>query len=155
MPSVKPTLVITDASCLIILDKISHLELLPQLFDIIITTPEIAAEFGKTTPLWLKLMTVTDYNRQYELAKIVDPGEASAIALAHEVESDYLVTDDLQARKLAINLGLTVIGTLGILLKAKQKGLITLLKPVLEQIGQTDFRITAKLIETVLRDAGE
>ncbi|MFI5161058.1 MAG: DUF3368 domain-containing protein [Sphingobacteriales bacterium] len=137
------------------MDKISYLELLPQLFDIIITTPEIADEFGKATPMWLKVIAVTDHNRQHEFAKIVDPGEASAIALAHEVESDYLVTDDLQARKLAVKLGLIVIGTLGILLKAKQKGLVILLKPVLEQIGQTDFRITAKLIETVLRDAGE
>jgi predicted nucleic acid-binding protein len=41
------------------------------------------------------------------------------------------------------------------LLKAKQMGLIALLRPVLEQIKQTDFRVTAALIEAVLRDAGE
>ena len=155
MPSVKPSLVITDASCLIILNNIGYLELLPQLFDIVITTPEIAREYGEAVPEWLKVIAVTNHSLEDELALIVDPGEASAIALAHEIEIDYLVTDDLQARKLAVKLGLTIIGTLGILLKAKQKGLIELLKPVLEQIVKTNFRTTAVLIENVLRDAGE
>lgn len=155
MPSIKPTLVITDASCLIILDKIGYLGLLPQLFDIIITTPEIAGEYGKMIPEWLKLSSVTNRQLQLEFTQIVDEGEASAIALAHEIKSDYLVTDDLQARKLAVKLGLNIIGTLGILLKAKQNGLITLLGPVLEQIEQTDFRITTALIKTILKNAGE
>jgi len=155
MPSVKPTLVITDASCLIVLDNINYLDLLPQLFNIVITTHEIANEYGKPLPVWLKLVAVKDHQLQQDLAAIVDAGEASAIALAREIETDYIVIDDLQARKLAIKLGLTVIGTLGILLKAKQMGLITLLRPVLEQIKRTDFRVTATLIEAVLRDSDE
>ena len=101
------------------------------------------------------MVTAKDRSLQQELATIVDAGEASAITLAHEIESDYIVIDDLQARRLAIKLGLTVIGTLGILLKAKQNGLILSLRPVLEQIKQTDFRITATLIKAILFDAGE
>jgi predicted nucleic acid-binding protein len=155
MPFDKPSLVITDASCLIVLDNINYLDLLPQLFDIVITTPEIVEEYGKTIPKWLKVIEVKNNLLQNELKLLVDPGEASAIALAKEVEIDYLVTDDLQARKLAAKLGLTIIGTLGILLKAKQTGLITLLKPVLEQIEKTNFRTTTLLIDTILRDAGE
>jgi len=92
---------------------------------------------------------------QTELSRLVDPGEASAIALAHEIAYDYLVTDDLQARKLSIKLGLHIVGTLGLLLKAKQTGIITLLKPVLEQMKQTDFRVTQTLIEAILSSAGE
>lgn len=155
MPSGKPTLVITDASCLIVLDTISHLNLLPLLFDVVITTPEIANEYGKTLPEWLKLIAVKDHLKQQEFASMVDSGEASAIALAGEVESDYIVIDDLQGRKLAMKLGLKVIGTLGILLKAKQNRLIPVLRPVLEQIKQTDFRVTDALIDVILKDAGE
>jgi predicted nucleic acid-binding protein len=155
MPSDNPTLIITDASCLIILDKIGHLDILPQLFDTVVTTPEIAAEYGKSIPRWLILIKVNNVSLQSELAQIVDPGEASAIALAHEINYDYLVTDDLQARKLSIKLGLHVVGTLGLLLKAKQTGVITLLKPTLEKMKQTDFRITQTLIEAILRSAGE
>ncbi len=155
MPSGKPTLVITDASCLIVLDTIDHLNLLPRLFDVVITTPEIANEYGKTLPEWLKLIAVKDRLKQQEFASMVDAGEASAIALAGEVESDYIVIDDLQGRKLASKLGLKVIGTLGILLKAKQAGLVPLLKPVLELIKQTDFRVTATLIDAILKEAGE
>jgi len=60
-----------------------------------------------------------------------------------------------QGRKLASKLGLKVIGILGILLKAKQAGLVPLLKPVLELIKQTDFRVTATLIDAILKEAGE
>jgi len=155
MSSGKLTLVITDTSCLIVLDTIRQLELLPRLFNVVVTTPEVAAEYGKSLPAWLKLHAVKNHSLQDEISAIVDAGEASAIALAREIESDYIVIDDLQARKLAIKLGLTVISTLGILLKAKQSGLIPLLRPVLEQVKRTDFRVTVTLIEKVLRDCGE
>ena len=155
MPSGKQSLIITDASCLIILSKIGQLHLLPQLFNNVITTPEIANEYGDAIPEWLKVIAVTNQQLQGEYEKLVDRGEASAITLANEVECDYIIIDDLQGRKLALKLGLTVIGTLGIMLKAKQAGLIHLLKPVLEQIENTNFRITPTLFETILRDAGE
>ena len=98
---------------------------------------------------------MTDHELKKKFGELVDAGEASAIALAQEIESDYIVIDDLQGRKLATKLGLTVIGTLGILLKAKQVGAISLLRPVLEQVRQTDFRVTSTLIDAILRDAGE
>ena len=86
---------------------------------------------------------------------MVDKGEASAIALAHEIENKYLITDDLEARKLAIKLGLSIIGTLGVLLRAKQVGYINAVKPFIELMKQTDFRMSDDLYRTVLRKAGE
>lgn len=86
---------------------------------------------------------------------MVDKGEASAIALAHEIENKYLITDDLEARKLSIKLGLLIIGTLGVLLRAKQEGYISAVKPFVELIKQTDFRVSDDLYQTVLRKAGE
>lgn len=147
--------VITDASCFIILHKIDALDVLHQLFATILTTPEIAQEYGIVLPYWVTVISVRDKKLQNDLAEIVDPGEASAIALAHEIESNFLITDDLQARKLATKLGLTIIGTLGILLRAKQKSIIDSLAPYLERISKTNFSISAELIDRVLREAGE
>ncbi|TFF40765.1 DUF3368 domain-containing protein [Mucilaginibacter psychrotolerans] len=153
--SARAALVITDASCLILLDKIGHLDLLPILFSKVITTPEIISEYGSAAPHWMLVITVFNKKLQSQFADIVDAGEASALALAQEITNDYVIIDDMQARKLAAKLGLNIIGTLGILLKAKQAGLIAVLKPVLEKVEKTNFRTTKALIESILRYAGE
>lgn len=147
--------VITDTSCLIILGKIGLLDILHQLFSVVITTPEIVKEYKLPLPEWIVVLSVKDKKRQLELASLVDEGEASAIALAQEIYNQYLITDDLEARKLSAKLGLSVIGTLGVLLRAKQEGHIKLIKPILLQIKQTNFRIGDDLYDTVLKQAGE
>ncbi|WP_426670647.1 DUF3368 domain-containing protein [Mucilaginibacter sp. McL0603] len=147
--------VITDASCFIILHKVDALHLLHQVFATVITTPEIAEEYGMSLPQWVTILSVKNKTLQNDLSFIVDPGEASAIALAHEIENNYLITDDLQARRLAIKLGLPMMGTLGVLLLAKQNGLINLVAPYLELIKQTNFRMAPELFHTVLKEAGE
>ncbi len=53
----------------------------------------------------------------------VDTGEAEAIALASEKKC-LLITDDKQARSAAKRLGVTVIGTVGILIRAKENDII-------------------------------
>jgi predicted nucleic acid-binding protein len=148
-------IVITDTSCLIILEKIALLPVLHQLFNNVITTPEIAAEYGSPLPEWIVIIPVKDKSLQQRLTSMVDKGEASAIALAHEIENKYLITDDLEARKLSIKLGLSVIGTLGVLLRAKQQGYINAVKPFVELMKQTDFRVSDDLYQTVLYKAGE
>ncbi|MEO3406165.1 DUF3368 domain-containing protein [Mucilaginibacter sp. CAU 1740] len=134
--------VITDASCFIILDKISALHILDNLFSKVITTPEIALEYGKKLPHWVSVQSVQNKDLQNQFENIVDEGEASAIALAAEVNCDYLLTDDRAARRLAEQKGIIVKGSAGVLLFAKQKGIISLLRPYLEQIQQTNFRIS-------------
>ncbi|MEO6852061.1 MAG: DUF3368 domain-containing protein, partial [Mucilaginibacter sp.] len=151
MSSNKPhgdTVVITDTSCLIILEKIALLGILHQLFAVVLTTPEIAEEYGLSLPGWIIIMTVKDKSFQQKLLSSVDPGEASAIALAHEIENKYLITDDLKARKLSLKLGLAVIGSLGVLLRAKEAGHIGFIKPYIELMKQTDFRVSDDLYQT-------
>ena len=72
-------------------------------------------------------------NKNYiiELENIVDKGEASAIVLAVEVKDCVIIIDDLKARNLAERIGMNITDTLGILLKAKQKGLIASVKPMI------------------------
>ena len=147
--------VITDTSCLIILDKLSLLNILNQLFELVLTTPEIAREYGKPLPNWIIINTPENKSLQNEFSLLVDMGEASAIALALEVENNYLITDDLEARKLSAKLGLAIIGSLGVLLRAKEAGYIDLVKPYILQMKQTDFRVSDDLYQTVLRKANE
>ena len=63
--------------------------------------------------------------------------------------------DDLKARKLAEKLGLFITGTLGVLLQAKREDYIPSLKEVLNQIQQTDFRLSERLITAALAQVGE
>jgi predicted nucleic acid-binding protein len=66
-----------------------------------------------------------DDARLSAIHKLVDVGEASAIALALELPDAYLILDDRRARKVAVTFGLQITGTLGILLKAKLTGFYT------------------------------
>jgi predicted nucleic acid-binding protein len=121
----------------------------------VLTTPEIAAEYGSPLPEWVTIISVKNESLKQEFSLMVDKGEASAIALAQEIPNQFLITDDLEARKLSLKLGLAVIGTLGVLLRAKQAGYIHLVKPYIEQMKQTDFRVSDELYQTVLRKANE
>ncbi len=147
--------VITDASCFILLDKISALQLLPALSLSVITTPEIAKEFGKPLPEWVEIKSATNKALQQTFEDEVDIGEASAIALAVEISASILIIDDLRGRKLAKQLQLKHTGTLGILLLAKRQGIIPLLKPLIEKIQATNFRISDGLVKDILVAAGE
>ena len=122
--------VIADASCFILLDKIGELELLQQVFDQVVTTPEIAAEYGKQLPNWVCIEQVENTLLLKENAEKVDLGEASAITLYFEKQNAVLLLDDLQGRKLAQKLQLRFTGTLGLIAKAKKEGFIKSVKPI-------------------------
>jgi predicted nucleic acid-binding protein len=147
--------IITDTSCFILLDKINAFEALNALYTNILTTPEIAAEFGKPLPDWIQIKAVENKTRLYNYAQKVDIGEASAIALAMELPSPLLILDDLKGRNLALQLNLKHTGTLGVLILAKQKGVIPLLRPLFDKIRLTDFRIPEALLQNILKAFGE
>ncbi|KAA0247255.1 MAG: DUF3368 domain-containing protein [Ignavibacteriota bacterium] len=84
------------------------------------------------------------------MESLVDGGEASAIALASEKEDVLLLLDDLKARKLTKRLGVKFTGTLGILNKAKEQGIILKIKPVIEKLKDADFRISESVIQDLL-----
>lgn len=149
------TVVITDTSCLIILDKLGRLSVLHQLFATVLTTPEIAAEYGQNLPDWIVVLSVRNKSLHKKFLMMTDPGEASAIALAHEIENQFLITDDLEARRIALKVGLSVIGTIGVLIRAKAAGHIDLIKPLIDQMRQTNFRISDELYKTALLQSGE
>ncbi len=149
------SIVITDTSCFITLEKIDAFEILRQTFKHVVTTPEILQEFGSGLPDWIEVRPVKDKTIQNVFREIVDEGEASAIALAMETTNPILIIDDLKGRKLASKMAITFMGTLGLLVKAKEFSVISNIKPYIEKIQATDFRISKSLVDIVLQKTGE
>jgi predicted nucleic acid-binding protein len=148
-------IVIADTSCLIALSRIDALNLLCRLYRRIVVTGEIRNEYGEPFPTWIEVMPVADKKYQHLLENILDKGESSAIALAVTLKNVLLILDDLKGRKEAQRLGLKITGTLGILVFAKQKGLIPVLKPYIERLQAVDFRIAPSIVNKLLALNGE
>jgi predicted nucleic acid-binding protein len=146
-----PKVVVSDTSTLILFQKINNFDLLAKVYGELITTPEIAKEFGEKLPEWIKIQSVKDKKYQEFLETQVDLGEASAIALAKELEDVLLLLDDLKARKLASRLNLKYTGALGIITKAKQLSIIVAVKPLIDKLIATNFRISNKIIDEILK----
>ena len=150
-----PKAIISDTSCFIILTNIGELELLQKVYGQIVTTPEIVAEFGEPLPEWVEIVQVSDKYRQRLLELQIDKGESSAIALALETPDSIVILDDYKARKIAERLGVTFTGTIGVIIKAKLNGIIPSVKPIIEKIKQTDFRLSAEIEIQALKEADE
>jgi predicted nucleic acid-binding protein len=150
-----PKPIISDTSCLIVLSNIGELQLLQKIYSSIITTKEVAEEFSEALPFWIEVKSATSKYYQQILEIQIDKGEASAIALALEIPNCILILDDLKARKIATHLGLTITGTIGVLIKAKLQGHLTSIKPSLEKLSKLNFRISDDLIKAALDLAGE
>lgn len=147
-------IIISDTSCLILLSKINALDLL-KISDKVFVTSIIQKEFGTELPSWIKIMEPQDHHYQKILEMDLDKGEASAIALSLEMDNAILIIDDLKGRKIAEQLDLKYSGTFGLILKAKDLGVIPVVKPLLDKIRRTNFRFSDKLFELVLQQAGE
>lgn len=150
-----PKVIISDTSCLIILTKIGELDLLHQLYKMVTITQDILLEYGENLPDWIEVQQVKDNYRQQLLEMQIDKGEASAIALALETTDNIVILDDWKARRVAERLGLCVTGTLGVIIKAKNSGVISSIKPYLDKIRVTNFRISEELEQLALKEANE
>lgn len=150
-----PKVIIADTSCFIVLSNIGELELLQRTYGFIITTIEVATEYGQPLPDWVEIKAAADKNLQQVLALQLDKGESSAVALAMELSDCTIILDDYKARKVAAKLGLEITGTIGVIIKAKLRGLIPAIQPYLDKINRTDFRLSAEVEQQALRQAHE
>lgn len=106
--------------------------------------------------IWLKIQSVQNQELVNTLRNVVNLGEAEAIALAVEVNATRLLIDERLGRQVAVKRGLRVTGLFGVLLSAKQQGLIALVKPLMDDlIAQANFRVSSQLYGEVLRAANE
>jgi len=146
-----PKIVISDTSTLILFHKIQEFNILRDVYGELITTYEIAEEFGEDLPDWINIQSASDKKYQEFLETQVDYGEASAIALASEYEDVLLLLDDLKARKLANRLKFKITGTLGVIHRAKQMSIIEKVKPLIDKLLLTDFRVADNIIDEILK----
>lgn len=106
-------------------------------------------------PDWISVLSVKDFQFQKELEKRIDLGEASAIALARELENSILIIDEKKGRKIAKEYQITIIGTLKVLILGKKKGFIPTIKDPLKKLHKIGFRFSRAILEEILREANE
>jgi predicted nucleic acid-binding protein len=157
---------IVNASPLILLGKIGRLHLLEELAPGFMIPEAVLCEIlagPDTDPakLWITNLVgtsaiVADSPAPLEiLAWDLGAGETAVISLGLARENTICVLDDLAARNCAEVFGISVIGTLGILLKAKAAGIIPLLRPEIELLVQSGSMLSSQIIKQVLSLAGE
>ena len=145
---------VTNSTCLIGLERIKRLDILTQVFDTVLAPPAVAKEVQASLD-WLKVQTVANPSVVTALRTQMDEGEAEAIALALELSDVLLILDDKKARRVAQQMGMKVIGTVGMLLRAKRQGIITEVKPLFTKLTEVNFRISQGIIQEALRLSGE
>lgn len=143
--------VVSNSSPIIHLVKINKLDLLKRLYGQILVPNKVYLECTEPTQYyeeikfisaasWIHIEQITD-RRLYKLLHTeIDAGEAEALVMALEKEADLVLLDDMEARFMARKLELTITGTLGLLLKAKNQGLIASLKENIHQLERSGLR---------------
>jgi len=148
-------IIISDTSCLIALSNIGLLEILKDLYQEVIITKEVQAEFGWNLPEWIIVSEVKNKDKQAEIEKLVDKGEASSIALALEINSSTLIIDEVKGRKIAKSFNLDIIGTIGVLILANKKGLITDVVSIILKMVNRGFRLSDALLDKLIDKYGK
>lgn len=160
----KEKVIVSNTTPLIGLVRIKRLALLPQLFERIIIAEGVYREIveydHKGADLiretdWIDVTKVKDRLAVEVLLDELDIGESETIVLSREVSADIVLMDERKGRRKVRQLGFNLSGTVGVLLRAKEKGLIDLLKPELDALHQQSFYISESLREDALRFSGE
>ena len=157
-------IIIADSSPLISLAIINKLHLLNDIFHEIIVPFSVYEEIAQTEkkfsstlqqwtkPFIKKCNNIEAFNA-YRLS--LGKGESEAIVLSKEFKDCILLLDDKKARKVAKLENQKVIGTIGILISAKDKGLISEIKSSLMLLEEQDIHLSKALIEKALEITGE
>jgi predicted nucleic acid-binding protein len=157
--------VISNSSPIIHLAKIGRLNLLERLYSRILIPEKVYLECTDTVQYhtevelitqsaWIKRYLIED-DRLFNLFFAeIDAGEAESLVLALEQKADLLLLDDQEARSMARKLGLPVTGTLGVLLKAKNEGMINSFAEDLQKLQRSGFWLSQDLVNTLLSSSG-
>lgn len=157
--------VICNTSPLQYLHQLGALRFVPALVKTITVPPSDQEELNAGRRLGLHLpdlqsldwITVRRPSSSLALPLVTDlgPGEREVLALALETSDSVCVLDDALARRVAKILQLRITGTLGVLIDAKRAGLISAVRPLLDQLQSLGFRLAPHTRLAVLRLAGE
>ena len=150
--------VISNSSPLIALTQIGRLDLLRRLHTRISIPPAVAREVAPTVaalPDWVVVQQLAHPLQPSTVSGSIGPGEREVIRLGLELGAALLLLDEQPARRLATSLGLRVIGTVGLLMAAKQRGLLTKIRPELDRLLAVRFFMDQNLYDRVIAQAGE
>ncbi|MBK9488243.1 MAG: DUF3368 domain-containing protein [Haliscomenobacter sp.] len=147
-------IVISDTSPITNLIQIDCLDLLNVVFGKIIIPQTVYNELCELAEQkkilddqdWISVVSAENRLAITQLETQLDKGEAEAIALAMELQPDFLIIDELKGRTIAEEMGIKIVGLLGTLLKAKELGYISELKPKLEQLVNQGLGINLSFI---------
>jgi len=157
---------VVDTSPLVFLAKLDRLELLRNSADEILLPPAVLDEvrghedvassmIHDATGSWLNVKAAESRRIVEVLKPAIGPGEAEALALAQEVRADRIVLDDLDARRHARRLGVSPVGTLGLLLGARLRGELPSVKEEIQRLGDLGFYASGTLVDAILKAADE
>lgn len=158
--------VVVNTSPIIYLSSINQISLLKKLFQKVFIPDAVKREVlsgGKDSfgvreikgEKWIKTQTIKNELAKKYLLTDIDDGEAEVIILAEELEASTIIMDDRLGRKIAKLRGFNVIGTLRILVAAKEKGLITVIKPLIKKLKEVGFWISDDVYRAILKQAKE
>jgi len=156
---------ICDTSALIALHQVGLLHILPALSPTVVMPAAVAQELatgrseGHDAPdvagvKWLRIRTPAARPALPD-AKLLGVGESDALWVALETPGSVAVLDEVPARRVARELGIAFTGTLGLLVDAKNRGMIPAVAPVLLELDRHDFHMSPRIRETILKAAGE
>jgi len=160
-----PEMIIVNTSPIFYLHRLGLLEILNKLYGDITIPEAVRNELekgyvqGEDVPQlenypWIQIMNV-DMPEYLSLIVDLGLGESEVLAIATNHPSALVILDDKLARRIAKMRGFLLTGTAGVLLRAKEKGLIPALKPVIEKLLSLNFRLKPDLVNAILELAGE
>ena len=159
-------MVVADSGPLVALARLDLLRLLPSQFDEVLIPDVVLSECTAQArrPGAQAILAAKDAGilgaapvpeaERFAAAHLLDKGEAAALLLAQERSCPALI-DERRGRRVAAQLGIPLVGTLGVLLAARKAGEVPALRPLLEALTAFGYRLRPDLVRETLRRAGE
>ncbi len=156
--------IISNTTPILSLLKIDKLNLLKELYGIVIVPFAVYQEIeeGKEKPYyqdltsldWIEIRNIKNPDSREYLIDL-DDGEAEVLVLAKEINADLVILDEIMGRRYAKRFEINLTGTIGILLKAKENGLITSIKNLMSELVEKGTWLNPKLISKAIKIANE
>ncbi len=156
--------VVLNNTPLVALWTIGRLDLFRDLYQEVLIPQEVEDEFLATDEStrrqalecapWVKTVELSSPRRAIAYVGL-DPGEAAVLAVAEERDARLVVIDEKKARRFAERMGIPLTGTLGVLLSAKEAGLVSSVAGLIAQLQEAGLFLSQDLVRKALRLAGE
>lgn len=159
--------IVSNTTPLIGLASIGRFDLLRQIFGNVIISQAVyreavvegyeegGARRDILASAWITTSPVKDRLAVDVLLDDLDLGEAETIVLAGELKADWVLMDEKKGRRKLAKMGVRHVGTIGILLTAKEKGLIPEVRPEIDHLRGRGFSLSQQVVDALLRQARE